>query len=42
MRHQRPNGIVGQSAGVAALCVFALFPAGAFAGTASTRIKRVF
>ena len=42
MRHRRPNGTVGRSAGVAGLCLLALFPAGAFAATASTRIKRVF
>jgi hypothetical protein len=42
MRHRRRNGTVGLSGGVAGLCVLALFPTGAFAATANTRIKRVF
>ena len=42
MRHRRRSGIAGRSAGVAGLCVLALFPAAAFAATANTRIKRVF
>ena len=42
MRHQRRNGHLGLCVGIAALSVLAVFPAGALAGTASTRIKRVF
>jgi Ca2+-binding RTX toxin-like protein len=42
MRHRRRNGSTGRSAGIAALCMLALFPAGAFAATAHTRIKRIF
>ena len=42
MRHRSQNGTVGLSAGVAGLCALALFPAGALAATAHTRIKRVF
>ena len=42
MRNCRRKGTVGRSAGIAGLCVLALCPAGAFAATANTRIKRVF
>ena len=42
MRQQRRHCEVGLCLGIAALSVLAVFPAGTLAGTASTRIKRVF
>jgi Ca2+-binding RTX toxin-like protein len=42
VRHRKLNGAVRPLPGVAALCVLAMFPAGAFAATANTRIMRIF
>src|SRR5215218_5973061 len=42
MRHGRRHRDVGLCLGIAALSVLVVFPAGVFAATASTRIKRVF
>jgi hypothetical protein len=42
MQGRRPHREVWLWLGIGALSVLALFPAGALAGTASTRIKRVF